>query len=213
MRRRLYFTNVATVSPFPTTSRLLLPTPRFIQETLGPGEFDQNLPGGADAGQWNPSSPIADTTAATEIDNPGATLGDTRQGWLWDEDLTGLTLAAGGWSLVLRLAALQGTGTLARILMRATVVTGSAGTYVTAANLLTTNVTGGAPSAGQAGWRDIDARITVVTAPTTFTNTIAGVATSAAHTFLAGERLLIELGFGDADSATDRTWGDRKSVV
>ena len=203
----LYLTGDATASPFPTTSRLLSQTPKFAQVTLGPVEFDQNGPGTSDAGQWNPSSPIADTTLAAEIDNTGASLGTTRQGWLWDQDLTGMTLAAAAWTVRLRIAANQGTGTAARVLMRVTVVTGSGGVYTTVANLLTTQITGeGSHSTGQEGWRDNGSRITVVTAPTNFALTFAGAATSLAHTFQSGERLLIEFGFCDADSATDRTW-------
>lgn len=204
----LYLTSTATSSPFPTTSRLLSETNNASEVQLGPGEFDSGLPGTTDCGQWNPNSAIADTIAAAEIDNTGASLGTTRQGWLWDVDLTGKAIQAGTWSVQLRLRANQGTGTLGRILMRVTVVTGSSGAWTTVANLLTTAITGEAShTTGQNGWRaQTTARITVTSTAANFAVDIAASGTSTAHTFASGERLLIELGFGDGDSTTDRTW-------
>jgi hypothetical protein len=89
------------------------------------------MPGGSDAGQWNPSSAIADTTQAAEIDNSGSSLGTGRQGWLYDADLTGLTLSAQSIGYQLRLRANQGSGQAARVCMRVTVVTGNSGAWTT----------------------------------------------------------------------------------
>jgi hypothetical protein len=202
----LYLDNTATASPFPTTSKKLVTSAPAAEVQLGPGEFDSGLPGNTDAGQWNPSSAIGDTTAAAEIDNTGASLGTTRQGWLYDVDLTGQTLPSGTWAVQLRLRANQGTGTLGRVLMRVTVVTGSSGAWTTVANLLTTSITGASSnSTGQSGWRANEgSRLTVTSTAANFSTTIA--TTSTAHTFTSGQRLLVELGFGDADSTTDRTW-------
>jgi hypothetical protein len=199
----LYLNNTATASPFPTTSKGLVTTAPASEVSLGPGEWDSGFPGAADAGQWNPSSPIADTTAAAEIDDPGATLGTTRQGWLYGEVLTGKRLTAGDFTVQLRLNAVQGSGTSGSVMMRVTVVTGSAGAWVTVANLLTTDVVGGSPSTGQTGWRAAVARINVTSTTANFTNTVT---TGAEHVFAENERLLIELGFGDGNSTTDRTW-------
>lgn len=202
----LYLTSTATGSPFPTTSRLLSETNNASVVSLGPGEFDSGLPGNTDAGQWNFSSALGDTTAAAEIATAGASISSTRQGGLWNQDLTGKTLPSGTVSCRLPLRANQGSGTAGRIFMRMTVVTGAAGAYTTVANLLTTAITGETShQAGQNGWRAHEgARITVTSTAANFNVTIATAFTP--HTFQSGERLLIELGFGDADSTTDRTW-------
>jgi hypothetical protein len=205
----LYLLSTATASPFPTTSHTLSTTNNASEVTLTPGEFDNGLPGTTDAGQWNPSSPLASTTLAAEIDNTGASLGTTRQGWLWDlSTLTGRQLKSGAWSAQLRLNAVQGTGTTGNIMMRATIVTGSSGSWVTAANLLTTAITGEAShTTGQNGWRAHEGAVITVTSTTAnFAVTVQSGATSPAHTFASGERLLIELGFGNGNSTTDRTW-------
>lgn len=208
MATTLYLTSTATASPFPTTSRTLVTTNNSSEVSLGPGEFDSGFPGNTDCGQWNPSSPIADTTSSAEIDNTGASLGTTRQGWLWDQSLTGRMLKSGAWSCQLRLNAVQGTGTTGSILMRATVVHGSSGTYVTDLNVLTTSITGETShSTGQNGWRAHEGSVITVTSTTAnFAVTIQSGATSPTRTFASGERILIELGFGNGNSTADRTW-------
>jgi hypothetical protein len=205
---RLYLDNTATASPFPTTSKKLVTSAPASEVQLGPGEFDAGIPGAADAGQWNPSSPLTDTTLSAEIDNTGTSLGTTRQGWLYDVALTGRRLPAGTYTIQLRLRANQGTGTAGRMFVRVTIVQGSSGTWSTQANLLTTAVTGGSPSAGQTGWRaQQDAsRITVTSTAANFTGAIATSGESTGFTFGANDRILVEFGFGDGDSATDRTW-------
>ncbi len=207
--RTLYLTSTAASSPYPTSSRLLVENANASEVTLGPGEFDSGLPGNSDAGQWNPNSALADTTAAAEIDNAGgANPTTTRQGWLWNQDLTGQVLAADtAWTFQLRLRANQGTGTLARFCARVSIVTASGGVWTTVKSLFTTRVTGAtSTSGGQAGWRDIDARITVTSTAANFSRTIGGSGTVLGHTFASGERILVELGFNDADSTADRTW-------
>lgn len=212
MALRLYLTNTATSAPFPTTSFLLSTTNNASEQTLGPGEFDSGLPGNTDAGQWNPGAPIADTTAAAEIDNTGASMGTTRRGWLYDVDLTRQIIPCGTWSAQLRLTANQGTGNLGRLMMRATIVTGSSGAWVTDARLLPTAITNETShSAGQEGWRANEgSRITVTSTPTNFAVTFATTASTPNvplwHAFAQNQRLLIELGFGDADNTNDRTW-------
>jgi len=203
MATTLYLTSTATASPYPTTSRTLSTSAPSSEVTLGPGEFDAGMPGVSDAGQWNPSSAIADTTLAAEIDNTGSSLGTGRQGWLYDADLTGQTLSAQSIGYQLRLRANQGSGQAARVCMRVTVVTGNSGAWTTVANLCSTSVTGGSPTAGQAGWRDNGSRHTVTSTAANFTGTVD---TATAHTFTSGERLLFEFGFCDGDSNTDRTW-------
>lgn len=201
----LYLGNTATASPFPTTSKQLVTSAPASEVQLGPGEFDSGLPGNTDAGQWNPSSPIVDTTAAAELDNTGASLGTTRQGWLYDVDLSGKTLRAGTWTVQLRLRANQGTGTTGMVLMRATIVTGSSGSWVTVANLCTTSITGETShSTGQTGWRtQNEAALTVTSTAANFSVTFTS---ATEHTFSSGERLLLEFGFGNANNTTDRTW-------
>ncbi len=207
----LHLRDTATASPFPTTSQTLSETAGSSTVTLACGEFDSGLPGTSDAGQWNPSSPLADTTAAAEIDNPGATLSDTREGWLYDVDLTGAVLARNAWTFNLLLFANQGTGNTGFICARISIVTGSAGTWTTVKQIfLTTRITGAAStSTGQEGWRDQnEAAITVNAGAADFTITIgADDATTQGHTFSSGERILVELGFCNANSTTDRTWG------
>lgn len=208
--RTLYLTSSATASPFPTTSRLLATSANASEVTLGPGEFDNGLPGNSDAGQWNPNSALADTTAAAEIDNTGANPGTTRQGWLFNTDLAGQTLARGAWTIQLRLRANQGTGLTGFICARVSIVTGSAGAWTTVKQIfVTTRITGAtSTTAGQAGWRDQNnAAITVTSTAANFSVTIgADDATTQGHTFATGERILVELGFCNGNNATDRTW-------
>src|SRR5574342_130829 len=204
----LYLGNDATASPFPTTSKKLVTSAPSSEVQLGPGEFDSGFPGTTDSGQWNPSSPIGDTTAAAEIDNTGSSLGTAREGWLYDVDLPGKRLVAGAWTVQLRLRANQGSGTTGGILLRVSVVKGNAGAWNTIANLLTTSIPGEAShSNGQLGWRgQNEAVITVTSTAANFSVTVADGSTSAGHTFAADERLLIELGFGNGNSTADRTW-------
>lgn len=206
--KTLYLTSTATSSPFPTSSRLLSESANASEVQLGPGLFDSGQPGVSDAGQWNPNSAVADASVAAEIDNTGATIGSTRQGWLWDQDLTGQVLAAdAAWSFQLRLRANVGTGTTGEILVRVTIVTGSAGAWTTVKNLFTTAVAGGSPTAGQAGWRDQnEAALTVTSTAANFSGTVGGSGTVLGHTFASGERILVELGFCNGNNTTDRVW-------
>jgi hypothetical protein len=207
--KTLYLTSTATSSPYPTTSRLLSETNNASEVTLGPGEFDSGFPGNTDCGQWRPSSPIADTTSAAEIDNTGASPGTARQGWLWNQDLAGQTLAAGAWSFQLRLRANQGTASeTGRIVARVSIVTASGGVWTTVKSIFTTNIVGETShSTGQAGWRSqTEARIGPSSTAANFTVTVGDAGTTQSHTFAAGERILVELGFGDGSSLTDRTW-------
>lgn len=206
MTLRLYLTSTATGSPFPTTSRLLSTTNNASEVTLGPGLFDSGLQGNTDSGQWNPSSAIADASNAAEIDNTGATLGTSRQGWLYDVSLTNQRLIHGTVTAQLRLNANVGTGNTGRIAMRLTIVRGVAGAWVTDQNLLTTAITGEAShSTGQNGWRANEGSvITVTNTPTNFSVTIA--TTLAQYEISQDQRLLFELGFCDANSTTDRVW-------
>jgi hypothetical protein len=207
--RTLYLTDTATGSPFPTSSRLLSESANASEVQLGPGEFDSGLPGNTDCGQWNPSSAIADTTAAAEIDNTGASLGTARQGWLWDQDLTGYTLAAAQWSAQLRLRANQGTATeTGRLALRVTIVTGAAGAWTTVKNILTTSISGETShSVGQEGWATQSNAVHGPTATAAnFASNFSGPTFAQSHTFAAGERLLVEIGFGSGNSTTDRTW-------
>jgi hypothetical protein len=203
----LYLTDTATGSPYPTTSRLLALAANSSQVQLGPGKFANTpSPGNTGAGQYNPSTPIANNTVATEIDNTGSNPGTTREGWLWDQDFTGYTIPSGTWAGQLRnIELLAGATNTARFIMRVSVVTASGGTWTTVATLLTTTITGETShSAGQAGWCNSG----VVSCATTATNRSPTFATSStSHVFVAGERLLIELGMCAAGSATARTWG------
>lgn len=208
--KTLYLISTATASPFPTTSKTLSETNNASEVELIPGEFDSGFPGNTDAGQWNPSSALGITVSSAEIDNTGASLGTTRQGWLWDQDLTGKTLAADvAWSFQLRLREVQTSPAVAgRICARVTIVTGSAGAWTTVKNLFTTSITGETShSTGQAGWRaQNEARITVATTRTNYSVTVGGAGTVLGHSFSSGERILVELGFCDGDSTVDRTW-------
>lgn len=203
-----FLTSAATVAPFPTTSRLLSDTAGASEVRHDPGFFDSGQPGASDAGQFMPGTANkAATTLAVEIDNTGTapgTSGTTRQGWLWDINLTDYQIWSGdSFSVTLRLiAGLVGVG---RPMLRATIVTASGGVLTHVKDLLATRVTGGAPTAGQVGWRDADARINVAstTAAANFTFTLP---ISQNHKFTAGQYIFFELGFCDADSLTDRAW-------
>jgi hypothetical protein len=202
----LYLTSTATASPYPTTSRTLSTSANASAVNLIPGWVNSGNPGGADAGQWNPSSGIAAGTQAAEINNNGgSTPTNTRQGWLYDVDLTGKKLNAGDWSVQLRLTAAAGSGQNGSLLMRVSIVSGSSGTYNTVKQIFTTTRVSGNQSltAGQDGWRDNTQQITVTSSTANFTATIDG---GTDHTFSSGERIFIELGFGNATGNTQRSW-------
>ncbi len=204
--KTLYLTSAATASPFPTTSRMLSTTAGTTQATVSPGEFDIGFPGNADAGQWNPgSAAISSTTSSVEIDSTGTAPGTGRQGWLWGDDLKDYRILPGDkLNFTLRIVSTQGSGTAARPLVRASIVTAASGAWTTVKQLFATRITGEAShTTGQDGWRDADARIAPTTTAADFR---FAVSAANGHTFAAGERVLIELGFGDADSTTDRTW-------
>lgn len=184
---RLFLTDMASVAPFPTTSRLLTTTAPSSVVSLVSGQFDENEPGASDAGQWNPGIMVPVTTNATEL------AATPSRGWLYDVNLNGETISAGTWTAQLRLAEVQQGGAFpGRIFMKVSVVTGTAGAYTTVTTLLTTrNLEGSAV----AGWRDAEgSTISVPSAGGTFN---ASFTTGTPHTFLVGQRLLVELGFGD----------------
>jgi hypothetical protein len=204
---RLYLSDNLATSPFPTTSRQLKVSAGASAVQHAPGEFDQATvgPGNTDCGQWMPTTNTANTTVSIEIDAVSADQSPTRQGWLWQEqDLTGLTMAAGSITAQLRVSAVQGTGTQGNFFARVSVVSGATGTYETKKSLTPTNIVGEAShSSGQSFWTVDDTGAAFgVSAATNISKTFPVTS----HTFAAGERLLFELGFGNADSTTDRTW-------
>lgn len=206
---RLYLSDNVTVSPYPITSRELKTSAGASAVQHAPGEFDLNVagPGETDSGQWLPTTNTANTTISVEIDSAASSQQSAvRQGWLWNQDLTGQTIASGAFTAQLNVSAVQGTGLQGCFLMRASVVSGATGTYETKNSLTQTQITGASSnSSGQSFWTTNDTGVAfgvsagVSIISKTFTATVA-------HTFAAGERLLIELGFGNADSNTDRTW-------
>ncbi|MDB4962797.1 MAG: Repeat family [Myxococcales bacterium] len=184
---RMFLTDTATASPFPATSRLLSTMAPSAGVSLISGRFDEISPGNSGVGQWNPGIMVSANTDATEI---GAT---PNRGWLYDVDLNGETISAGTWSAQFRLAeALAGSTLDGRIFVKVSVVTGTAGAYTTVANLLTARNLEGSPVTG---WRDAEG--STIAVPTNANNFSVSFTTGVAHTFLAGERLLIEVGFGD----------------
>jgi hypothetical protein len=202
---RLYLSDRFSSSPYPTTSRLLEVSAGASARQINPGEFDSGLPGTTDSGQWQPSSAAAAaTTLAGELETVSANQSPTRQGFLWQEQsLTGLVMQAGSITASLRVSASQGTGTQGSFMMRCSVVSGATGTFETKRSLTPTNITGAASNAsGQSFWTANDGGAFGVSALSTIVKTFPVTS----HTFAAGERLFFELGFGNADSATDRTW-------
>lgn len=206
--RTLYLTSTATASPYPTTSRLLSTVPNTEEATLGPGAFNADGPGLADAGQWNPDTPVDNDLPSLELDNTGSAPGTTRQGWLWNQDLTNQQIGPGPWILQLRLRANVGAGLSGRLCARLSVVTGSGGLWTTVTTLFTTRVRKAtSTTAGQAGWRDgNEVRIIPTLDPQNFMVTLGDATTAVAHTFVVGERLLLEIGFNDARDPEDAVW-------
>jgi hypothetical protein len=203
--KRLYLTNDAASGSFPAGTRAASETSNASAIVVSAGHHSNSAPGNTDAGRYNPNATVFNNTLSTEIDNQsGSSPSNNRVGWIFDQDLTGQILAAGSWTAQLRIDAPVGGALSSRIMARLSVVTVSGSVYTEVAQLLTTEITGETSHTnGQLGWRNSSARITVATAVANYSVTFT---TGATHTFAAGERLLIELGFGDANSATQRTW-------
>jgi hypothetical protein len=196
---RLYLRSAAASLPFSTTSQTATTafpaSPNNGVFNLGGGAFNQNNPGNSDVGQWLPASSLADNQNAPEI------TASVVQGWLYDADLAGQTINAGTWTINAHLA--DATGSTGRLFLRVSVVTGTAGNYTTVATITETAQIDGGNGGTLNGWDgDEDNRFTVGSNSTV--NVIVEDAT--AHTFATGERLLVELGFGDLTSNSNHAW-------
>jgi hypothetical protein len=217
--RKLYFNSTATGASCPTTSRKMFTTVSGSYVNTWPGEFDSGFPGNSDSGQWLPNSANrGNTTSAIEIANPSQTSRTSAsfgQGWFYDEDLTGYTIDTGNFTFNLTLIGGQMAATAAaeRIFARVSIVTCSGGNFIFVKDLLNTNCIGGTCSGGQAGWRANEGSRIDHPSVGAIVNRIVNITSAINHTFASGERLLIELGFGDASSTTDRTIGLRYNTV
>jgi hypothetical protein len=201
---RLYLSDNLASSPFPTDSRELRVSAGASVIQHAPGFFDAGQPGTTDSGEWFPASNVAHATLSNQIETAGsADQRNSRPGWVWaEQDLDGRTLAAGDFTVQLRLSAAVGSGLQGQLLLRVAVVSGASGLYETKTHLTSTQITGeSSHTSGCSFWMSNGARFGV-----SALSTISKTFPVTSHTFSAGERILVELGFGDADSTTDRTW-------
>ncbi|MEK6818331.1 MAG: LamG domain-containing protein [Nanoarchaeota archaeon] len=209
----LYFNSTGTVSPCPTTSRQLNEIPSNSPIYTWPGQFNTNQPGNSDSGQFLPGTANkANTTTATEIANSAQTSRNSAsfgQGWIYDKDLSGYTIEKGNFTFNLTLMGGQGTNANSeRLFARVSVVTCSGGNFVLVKDLTKRNCVGGAScSGGQAGWRASEGARFTHPGVNAMANIKVNVSTNETFTFSAGQKILIEIGFGDAQSATFRTIG------
>src|SRR3989344_2462523 len=213
-RVTLYLNNTASGGSCPTTSSSMGTGAPASLVTMSPGEFDSTLPGNTDAGRWRPGvAPIANTTASAELMNVSDTTvfdgGSLGTGWIWKDNLTGYTIAAGNYTFNVSVMGGQGTTSQSeRLSARISVVSCSgSGEFTLVKNMTTTKITGETSHVlGQTSWRHHDdgARFTHPAAAT-IASRHANITASETHDFQEGEFLFIELGFGDGDSTTDRT--------
>ncbi len=210
----LFLNSTTSANPCPTNHKMLnTGAVTGVVTVREPGETDATTvaPGNSDAGVWNSTGANrGNTTPALEIANPGQssrTTASIGEGWLWNENLTGLTIESGAtldFNLDL-LGCQAAAGSSQRYVARASVVSCSGGAMTWKRDLFGTRITGeGSHSGGQEGWYDSDSRI-AHPALNTISNAAFSIATNDSYTFQEGDMLLIEMGFSDADSSTDRT--------
>ncbi|MEK6811200.1 MAG: hypothetical protein AABX96_01685 [Nanoarchaeota archaeon] len=210
----LYLNSTATSGVCPATSRKLSPSIGGANLFTWPGEFDNGRPGTADAGQFRPGSAnVANTTLSTQIANAGQTSRNSAsfgQGWLYDVNLTSYTIQQGNFTFNLSLMGGQGSTALSeRLFARASIVTCSGGNFVFVKDLFGTNCVGGTCSGGQNGWRANEGNRFTHPAVSANSQISVNVSSNSSHTFSEGQRLFVEIGFGDGESTTDRTIGLR----
>jgi hypothetical protein len=218
----LFPNSTNSVSPCPTNHKMLN-TGAVVGTVIvnEPGEFDASVvaPGSSDAGVWNSTGVnISRTTASKEIANPGQTSRTTAsigEGWLWNQNLTGLSIESGAtFDFSLSLLGCQDPDATEsqRYIARVSVVTCAAGAMSWKRDLFATKITNGVGAGGQDGWRDSDFRMEHP-AIDTISNATFSIATNDSYTFQEGDMMLIEMGFDDADSNTDRTVCLRYNLV
>jgi hypothetical protein len=130
--------------------------------------------------------------------------------WFIDLDAAGhvgKTFALANWASQLRLQDYQVASGAARVCMRVSIVEPSGGAWVYKATLLGPTLINGAATGslvlGQVGWRDqTEARHTITNSAANFSSTFAAIQQ---HKLASNEGLLVEFGFCDADSTTDRS--------
>jgi len=165
------------------------------------GFFNNAMPTPSFGGAWGPGDAVALTTAATNF--PVTPV----KGWIYQTDLQTKSVAGGTWTAVLDIADYTNFHFDAgNIFIRASAVTGSPGSFVQTAVLTqTSNRFAGATAV--AGWQEADQGQFFLGGPpaSEVTVTFSG---ASAHLFLPGEKLLVEVGFGDPGSSFDhpRAW-------
>ena len=210
----LYLNSTATSGACPATSKKLSGSVGGSTAWTWPGEFDSGFPGTSDAGQFRPGSAnLANTTTSVEIAATAQTSRNSAsfgQGWLYDINVTGYTLSQGDFMFNVSLMGGQGgTGQSERLFARASIVTCSGGNFVFVKDLFTTNCAGGTCSGGQSGWRANEGVKITHPAVNSIVQRSVNVTSNDTHVFSEDQRLFIEIGFGDGDSTTDRTFGLR----
>jgi hypothetical protein len=178
----------------------------FFTYNISPGEFDSTLPGNTDAGQWQPNETIGSTTASKELINPATgdfTNESMGAGWLYNNSLHNVKMPAGSWTFKINVSWTQGAvGDTNRWLSRIT-IRNTTGAFIK--NLTADGVVSETLTTQQAGWRSQEeGAIAQCAAPCTKNYTFT-IATAKNYTFQKFDILFIEMGFGNANDATDRT--------
>ncbi len=213
---RLYFNNTATGGACPTTSMKLGSSAPSSVVVTWPGSFTNSAPGNTDAGQWLPGNAnIANITSSIQIANSvqtSRTSASFGQGWLLDENLVGYNIAKGNFTFNLSIMGglLGAASNVERIFARVSVVNCVGGNFVLIKDLTQTNIVGeGSHSGGQVSWRANEGTRINHPGVSSIINVFVNVSTNDTYVFNTGDRLLIELGFGDASSTFSRTIGFR----
>ncbi len=218
---KLYFNNTATPigGACPTGNKKMGTAAPNSVVIIWPGEFDSGVPGNTDAGQWYSGSVNrANTTLSTQIASATQSSRNSNsfgQGWMYDEDLTGLTLDAGNFSFNLSLMGgqMSAINSAERIFARISVVNCNGGNFNLVQDLTSTNIVGEiSHTGGQNGWKANEGGRINHPAVSAVVNVNVNFSTNP-YTFKNGEMLFIELGFGDASSNIDRTIGLRYNIA
>ncbi|MBX4196634.1 hypothetical protein KW805_03525, partial [Candidatus Pacearchaeota archaeon] len=218
----LFFNSTITGGSFPARAmKLGTGSPNAVNISW-PGEFDANqVPTDASGiGQWFPIiAAIANTTATNPANNASLSSRlnySVGPGWIWDDNLTGYQISQGDFQFNISLMGGQAVAIVngERTFVRVSIVNVTSGAFHVVKDLFATNCTGGVCGGGQSGWRASNgARQNHPAVNQIYTNVSFNITSNQSHIFQEGEWLYIELGFGDADSTTDRTIGLRYNIA
>ena len=215
---KLFISNAPVLAECGSFNKQLVGASAGTNKITWPGDFDSGVPGTADAGQFQPGlNDLGNATNSRELSSPAATRANAyKTGWLYDAASPGELISIRNMTLNLTVQGGAAASITAgqRIAARLSIVRCSNNNLTFVRDLLHTSIINGAASAGHAGWKtNLGPRVhhpgvgQTITLNRTWFDERATTAGNGTYTFKKGDKLFLEIGFGDGSSTTNRAFG------